>query len=286
MNAKLKYLALCATKLGSQDRLLCPSCGKSKAKVVSRKFIVSALRRCDHCALLFRTPTTTNAENFTFYQETYKQGFTSDTPSDSALEELKASKFAGSQKDHTAYIQALTALGARPGDRVLDFGCSWGYGSWQLQEHGFDVTSFEISKPRCRFAREKLGLNAYDSLAQVPGDGFDIFFSAHVLEHVPSVSAVFEYAQKKLKKGGLFIAFTPNGSSGFRRANPDAWQRFWGTVHPNFLDAVFYRTAFPHALLASNPYDFEQVVQSWEKGPAKSNLDLTGGELMAAIKMG
>jgi len=234
---------------------------------------------------LFRTPTTTSAENETFYQESYSQGFTSDTPSDDALRELISNNFVGSEKDHTNYIKVLAALGGKPGDRLLDFGCSWGYGSWQLKKHGYDVAAFEISKSRCRYAREKLGIAAHDKLDDVKGEGFDIFFSAHVLEHVPAISEVFALAQKKLKKGGLFLAFTPNGSSAYRNRQGGTWSQLWGMVHPNFLDDRFYWKAFPDVLLACNPYDYRAISEQWASGKRASTLKLDGVELMAAVKI-
>jgi 2-polyprenyl-3-methyl-5-hydroxy-6-metoxy-1,4-benzoquinol methylase len=234
---------------------------------------------------LFRTPTTNSVENAAFYQESYSQGFTSDVPSDAELEQLKASKFVGSVRDYTNYVKALTALGTKTGDRILDFGCSWGYGSWQLREQGYNVTSFEISKLRCCYAREKLGVEAYDSLEQIPNANYDVFFSAHVLEHVPSVSAVLNYARTKLRKGGLFLAFTPNGSSQFRRMQPRAWQQLWGMVHPNFLDDVFYKKTFANILLASDPYEYGKINKDWNGGLERVAHQLKGVELMAAVKM-
>jgi 2-polyprenyl-3-methyl-5-hydroxy-6-metoxy-1,4-benzoquinol methylase len=285
MKNKLNYLITCTSHIASKDRLRCPSCSEETTKLVSRKYVVTALRQCSKCALLFRTPTTNSAENAAFYQESYSQGFTSDVPSESKLKELIEKKFVGSEKDYSPYIKALEALGVKPGARILDFGCSWGYGSWQMREHGYNTASFEISTPRCRYAREKLGLAAYDKLDDMPSGLYDVFFSAHVLEHVPSVSSVFDYARQKLKKGGLFLAFTPNGSNAFRRVQPKAWQKFWGMVHPNFLDDVFYRTAFPDALLASDPYNYAEISKSWGSGSTKHTLQLEGGELMVAFKM-
>lgn len=285
MNAKLNYLMTCASKLATKERFYCPSCGFENAATISRKYVVTALKRCGRCDLLFRTPTTTSAENEAFYQESYHQGFTSDTPSDEALRSLIANNFAGSEKDYASYIKVLAALGAKPGDRLLDFGCSWGYGSWQLKKHGYDVVAFEISKPRCRYAREKLEVAAYDGLDDVKGEGFDVFFSAHVLEHVPAISDVFALARKKLKPGGLFLAFTPNGSSAYRNRQDGAWQQLWGMVHPNFLDDQFYRKAFPNVLLASDPYDYEAIKAQWADGKTPSRLKLDGVELMAAVKI-
>lgn len=285
MNTKLNYFVTCASKLLTKERFNCPSCGSESATTIARKYIVTSLRRCSRCELLFRAPTTTSAENEAFYQESYRQGFTSDTPSDDELQKLIASGFAGSEKDYSNYIKVLAALGGKPGDRLLDFGCSWGYGSWQMRKHGYEVESFEISKPRCRYAREKLGVNAHDKLDDVKGEGFDIFFSAHVLEHVPAISDVFALAQKKLKKGGLFLAFTPNGSNDYRNRQDGSWSQLWGMVHPNFLDDRFYRKEFPDALLTSDPYDYREIGEQWASGKAPAKLKLDGVELMAAVKI-
>jgi SAM-dependent methyltransferase len=285
MNAKLNYFVTCASKLFTKERFCCPSCGSENATRISRKYLVTWLRRCSRCELLFRTPTTTGAENEAFYQESYRQGFTSDTPNEKVLRELVASGFAGSEKDYSNYIEVLATLGGKPGDRLLDFGCSWGYGSWQMRKQGYDVAAFEISKPRCRYAREKLGVDAHDNVEDLKGENWDIFFSAHVLEHVPAISDVFAYAQRKLRKGGLFLAFTPNGSNDYRNRQDASWDRLWGMVHPNFLDDRFYRKAFPEVVLASDPYDLKAIGELWAGGKAASPLKLDGVELMAAVKI-
>jgi 2-polyprenyl-3-methyl-5-hydroxy-6-metoxy-1,4-benzoquinol methylase len=285
MNAKLNYLITCASKLTIKERFYCPSCGFENAATVARKYVVTSLRRCGRCDLLFRAPTTTSTENASFYQESYRQGFTSDTPTDEALAQLVARNFAGSEKDYANYLNVLSSLGGKPGDRLLDFGCSWGYGSYQMKKHGYEVVAFEISKPRCRYAREKLGVKAYDILDDLKEGDFDIFFSAHVLEHVPAIADVFAYAQKKLKKGGLFIAFTPNGSAAYRNRANGAWNQLWNMVHPNFLDDRFYRKAFPNVLLASDPYDYKKITDQWANGRSAAAFKLDGEELMAAVKI-
>ncbi|HEU5102644.1 MAG TPA: methyltransferase domain-containing protein [Roseiflexaceae bacterium] len=244
---------------------------------------VTALRRCNKCGLLYRTPTTTTQENAEFYQEAYSQGFTTDMPTSEQLKALLSTSFNGTEKDYSVYISILEALGCRPGQRVLDFGCSWGYGSWQLMQAGFDVTGYEISKRRCAYAKEALNVAAFDSLEGTRGP-FDIFFSAHVLEHVPSVSNVISYALQSLERNGLFIAFTPNGSKDFRARNVRAWHRLWGAVHPQLIDDVFYEKMFGgfSYLLASNPYDLSKI-KNWA-GQGTMALNLDGGELLIAVR--
>lgn len=286
MTPKLKYLLTSILLQFSKDRFNCPSCGGSKSKLESRKYFVTSLRRCYHCKLLFRTPTTTAEENASFYQEAYKQGFTTDVPSEVELQKLIDSKFVGSVKDYTKYINILKALDVPPGARIVDFGCSWGYGSWQMQQAGYEVTSFEISKPRCRYAREKLGVNVYDNLTELPGTEYDVFFSSHVLEHVPSAADVIQYARTKVKKGGLFVAITPNAFDGYRHTETKIWQFMWGLVHPTMPDAQFYKNTFPHVVLASTPFNPAEIKEAWQAGESTSlSPVLSGPELVAITRL-
>ena len=178
MSEKLAYLASSVRKTLSGTGFSCPSCGCKSAELVRRKYLVTALRRCGDCRLLFRTPTTSTAENQAFYQKDYTQGFTTDCPSDAALAELLKSGFAGSIRDYSAYVGILRAAGAAPGAapsdaaiakplRLFEFGCSWGYGSWQFAKPGFEVEAYEISEPRAKYAREKLGVKVHPSLVGI-----------------------------------------------------------------------------------------------------------------------
>lgn len=94
--------------------------------------------------------------NAQIYEKTYSQGVTTDLPSDDRLTELKQSNFANSEKDYLHYIKVLTQLGLTPGALIFDYGCSWGYGSYQLARAGFDVMSYEVAPSRRRYAKEKL----------------------------------------------------------------------------------------------------------------------------------
>jgi len=194
----------------------------------------------------FRTPTDDPAANLSFYENEYTQGFTTAVPSEAALSEMRLSNFVGTEKCYLYYISVLSQLGLEPGARVFDYGCSWGYGSYQLAQAGFEVTSFEVAPSRRRYAHDKLGVSTVDDMDRVATDlasHFDCFFSAHVLEHVPSPAQSFNYAMRLLKQGGLFVSFTPNGSEANRAAEPN-WSKHWGEVHPNFIDDIFLDSSF------------------------------------------
>ena len=197
--------------IGRKNRA-CPCCGATESIVVDTKKLITALRRCVRCQLLFRTPTFSEDENSSHYNAGGDRDFAACPPSDENLERLLATKFDNSDGEFGSYIAVLKALGCREGSRVLDFGCSWGYRSWQLKQAGFNVQGFEINQETCGFARTKLGIDAYSSLDELTPP-FDVFFSNHVLEHVPKLRETIDRGWKMVRPGGLFIAFTPNGST-------------------------------------------------------------------------
>ena len=167
-------------------------------------------------------------------------------PGDDNLERLKESRFSGTEKDYSYYIGVLQDLGLPQGAAIFDYGCSWGYGSYQFGLAGFKVVSFEIAPTRRKYAAQKLDVRVVDDMetaaATLQGT-FDCFFSAHVLEHVPAPALVFKYALSLLRPGGLFVSFVPNGSMEYR-AMAVNWNKVWGEVHPNFLDDQFLDKAF------------------------------------------
>lgn len=247
--SKAQYFLSCAARRINLSGFRCTNCGSSEFAIVDRKYVVTSLRRCEACHLLYRSPTDDLDTNFKFYQRAYRQGLTSQLPNDETLEQLLTTRFERTELCYQNYISVLGQLGLRDSARIFDYGCSWGYGSWQLNEAGYQVTAYEISKSRAKFAGEKLGIECIPDITMSTFQGnlqgsFDCFFSAHVLEHVPSPARVVALAKLALRPGGYFVAFTPNGSEAFRQAEPKAWHLFWGKAHPNLLDDEFYHHTF------------------------------------------
>lgn len=295
MIARLRYLAWAAGRLLVGGGRACPSCGETRGARLDHKFLVTSLRRCAGCGVMFRAPTDAPSALARFYQSAYREGFTTDLPDDAALAELIARRFRDTDRDYGRTIRILRALGVAPGSRLFDFGCSWGYGSWQLRDAGFEVEAYEISVPRRTFAAEKLGIAVQDSTDAVAGP-FDVFFSSHVLEHVPEHGPVFALAHRLLRPGGLFVALTPNGSDIFRRKWPRRWHTHWSKVHPLLLDELYYDRVFaavPRLFASSDhgvggaravDYDYDAIAGAASADGARVALDLSGGELLCAAR--
>jgi len=277
-----RYLALCAWKSALGRSRSCPSCGRPAGEVIDRKYLVTALRRCRECLLLYRTPTTTAEENARFYQSDYEESTTTDLPDAARLDQLKAEDFASLSTSYLGCIEVIRGFGARAGQSVMDFGCSWGYGSHQLKQAGFEVQSFEISQPRADYARQHLAVETL-ALDAIPSAAYDVFLSCHVIEHVPSVEEMFMLGERALKPGGLFVAFTPNGSMERRRRDPEGWHRNWGGVHPQMIDDQFLMHAGSRRtfVAASNPYPLE-ALGVWNGSQTVYSME--GDELMLAFR--
>ena len=279
---KYRYLLHSARKALLRQGLNCPSCGGIGGKALDQKYLVTSLRRCLNCSLLYRTPTMSLDESAYFYENDYEEGSITDLPSDAQLEELKKNGFARPGLSYARYIDVILALGAKPGQRLMDFGCSWGYGSLQLKKMGFMVKAYEISRTRSLYARDKLGVETIE-LENIGSNAFDVFFSAHVIEHVHSVVDMLALGDRALRPGGLFVAFTPNGSLAYRHCNPDGWHRSWGKVHPQLIDDVFLRrTCIDRSFLVASEVYPMAALKNWSGGEAIYPLD--GYELMFAFR--
>ena len=149
--SKIDYLlwAFRKTLRSGDEATVCPACGEKKTRLVRSKWGVTALRECPSCLLRFRTPQDDPSSVEKFYSdEVYKQGFTTDLPSEDQLNAMMRTRFAGTEKDFSAKIDIFRAAGLKPGARIVDFGASWGYASWQFRQAGFEVFTYEIGRER------------------------------------------------------------------------------------------------------------------------------------------
>jgi 2-polyprenyl-3-methyl-5-hydroxy-6-metoxy-1,4-benzoquinol methylase len=260
----------------------CPNCGYCEGALVGRKNLLLQLRCCGRCGLMFRWPKDTGAFAQSFYQSDYSQGMTTEMPDSAALEKLASLNFRGTEKDLSEKIELLKVL--CPSGKVLDFGASWGYGTLQLRQAGYDAYGFEISRPRAQFGRRELGVNIYTHQRELENHHgtFDVVFASHVLEHLPVLAGVVELLRSMLAPRGALLIFVPNcGGSNARRHGV-----YWGPMccekHPLAFDAEFFRRSLPdrgfRVAVFSDPYDSQKIALSVHTSTAETRID--GDELM------
>lgn len=266
MNNKINYLT--RTILHYFDKAICPSCQSKDCKVIDRKYIFARLFECNNCHLYFRHPVDTVNENKKFYQEEYKQkgeGITTDIPDKITLDKLKQNNFAGTTKNIQHYVSLFKKLFPNKNATIIDFGANWGYHSYQFKKAGFEVSSYEISVPRAVLGKKLLDVDILTQVEDLPTNN-DIFFSSHVIEHLPDIPYMISLAQKKLNENGIFVAECPNGSKEFRSKNPKAFTACWGAVHPNYLNAKYYQFMFKQNpyFITSTPLNIEDIL-NWDR---------------------
>jgi transcription elongation factor Elf1 len=283
-NKKIQYFADSALRYFSDKS--CPFCESKNVKVIDRKYLVTRLFECQDCHLYFRHPKDKQSFNVDFYQEAYTEyGITTNIPVPEELAVLKKQNFKNSEKDYSDKIESIKALTGGRGIKIVDYGTSWGYVSFQFKNAGFETQSFEISRAMGKKGNEVLGLDIKSDVGDLVG-GNDVFFSSHVIEHLSDIPFLFETAKKLLKDEGLLIVYCPNGSKAYRQLNPDVFTALWGLVHPNFISSDFYATVFKQHpfLITSSPYEDMSLFSNWDQ---RSQVigNTSGVELLCVCKI-
>jgi SAM-dependent methyltransferase len=193
---------------------------------------------------------------------------------------MLAAQFRNTEKDFGPYIEVLKAAGLAPGASILDFGASWGYGSWQFHKAGFSTYSLELSGRRSAYARQKLNCQMLADWHDLPGP-VDCFFSAHVVEHLEDPNLLWNAANECLKPGGLFVCFCPNGNPDLELSSSRNYHQLWGNVHPLLITPQFlWRNSERYHFtpeLYSSPYNFDQIASHQaDQNPVGDELLLLG----------
>lgn len=280
---KLHYLYLCV--LASGQKKSCPYCGGKQFDLVQRKYLITTLLKCKHCKLQHRHPKDNDAFLEDFYQEDYEVDveMMTDMPDSVTLAKLKEQNFPD-LRDFSPIIKA--ALPGRKDIRMVDYGCSWGYNIFKLQQEGIAASGYELSRPRAAYGRNNLEVSIADKEQDIP-TGNDVFFSSHVIEHLPHIDKFIEFCKSRLNPDGLFMAFCPNGSKEYRQRDEYTFTVTWGSLHPNYLDVEFAQHLFrnnPYLILTSDwPYNLEEI-GSWDGKSQVVSPDRGGYELLIIAK--
>ena len=254
---RFKYFFSSLLKIFFKSNKKCTYCNSSNYEVISKKFLVTKLVRCINCEFMFRIPTTNVEENNKYYQYKYtgggkdliddKKNFTVDVPDEFLDIKSKLINFKNTDKDYSKYISILSKIKKKNSQeklKLFDYGCSWGYGSYKIKQAGYDVTAYEISKSRSKFAENKMGIKILPDIINVQKESFDFFFSAHVLEHLPEPKKTLDFGLSITKKDNYLVIFTPNGSFDRKKKDFYGWNKAWGLIHPNLIDEKFYKNIF------------------------------------------
>jgi 2-polyprenyl-3-methyl-5-hydroxy-6-metoxy-1,4-benzoquinol methylase len=274
---KLKFLRRILTSRFALADRACPYCGAVDSQLIQRKHGLLDLRRCFSCSLMFRWPKDSVQDNESFYQNDYRQGM---TPEQWVGD--KEALCATVDFNMSARIRLLRTLA--PTGYVLDYGSSWGYGTYRMAASGYNAVGFEISRTRAELAVKHFGVRTITCAQELDEYklAFDVIFASHVLEHLPSLNGVFERFIDLLKPGGLLLIFVPNCGGRNARSCGVRWGPMCCEEHTMAFEAEFFERNLPRqgfsVLCFSDPYSPELLNRLLAGDSSESRLD--GDELV------
>ena len=280
--SKINYLLRSLANLSKEGS--CPYCSNMETELVEKKYLVTRLVRCSKCRLQYRLPKDEQEFLKKFYQTDYKvdvQMMTS-LPSDEELTVLKENSFE-KLRDYYPIISNFTAAEK---NKIIDYGCSWGYNLYKLNEKGLDSQGFELSVPRAKYGKEKLGVDLVYKEEDIR-TGNDVFYSSHVIEHLANIGGFVEKMKSVLTEDGTSFTFCPNGSPEFKKRKPALFSYTWGQLHPNYIDISFMQTVFknnPYYITTGDDvYDLDKI-KAWDGKSQVIDGGKAGFELLVIAK--
>lgn len=246
-----------ARKTAARQPMDCPYCGHDGTRLVAIKKVLLQLRECERCHLNFRYPKDNWVENFDYYQEEYEQQRVTDLPPEADLPRHISNNFRHVGRDLTEHLQVIARNAS--GRRLLDFGASWGYCSWQFQRAGYETVGFDISRTRTKYGEARLGVPMVSDTSTLPARSIEIIYAAHVLEHMPDPGKVLREFRRLLKPGGKLFIFVPNGGCKAARSLGVQWPPLINQKHVMAFTARFFDYSLAAEgfapMFASSPYD-------------------------------
>jgi ubiquinone/menaquinone biosynthesis C-methylase UbiE len=163
------------------------------------------------------------------------------------------------------FREVLERADLADGQRVLDLGCGWAYGTFWARALGCRVAGVDLGMDQLRWARgaladaATLGLVNANAKALPFRDGtFDRAFSVEMMEHVfrPDRDRVLAEIARVLKRGGKLALSTPNSASPIEVAKrlavrwPALRRRLPSACFPEAADdaAVYHPYRYHHPL--------------------------------------
>ncbi len=284
--ARPTFLLSTLRRLACGQSRNCPYCNSGNTVLLQRKKVLLELRRCLNCFLMYRYPKDDLKTNLAFYQRGYRQGMTTEMPEAAELARLLATNFRGTEKDLSVNVRIVK--GQKECGRLLDYGCSWGYGVYQFLRAGYDAMGFEISRSRADYGRRHLGVAIVDSppaLGQIEPHSFDVIHASHVLEHLPELQGPFATFQVLLKPSGVLLVFVPNAGGKNARELGVRWGPMICEKHCLALDASFFAQNLSryglHPVFGSSPY--RSALRPYEVIDGTSDA-LAGDELLVVAR--
>lgn len=197
----------------------CPVCGDAPQIRVARPDL--RVVRSPGCGLEWQSPFPSDAELAALYDDDYFKRW--GVGDETSLERVRAMKAAS----YRPFLRALREV--RPGGRLLDVGCAFGFlldvaAELDFEPYGLDLSPAAVARARrAHGARVHAGGLDRDAF---PGVRFDAITLVDVLEHVPDPADFLARVRERLAPGGALACVLPNVASVVRRVLGARWPHY------------------------------------------------------------
>ena len=176
---------------------------------------------------------------------------------------------------NTVVLDRLGVL-ERP-SRVLDVGCGYGFLLERLRNRGWqNPVGVELSDYEAAYARDELGVDVRNSLAEVDERGFDLLLALEVVEHILNPVAFLREIASTVRPGGTVVIGTDNFRSWPIQAMGTAFPKWIPHEHISLFDAATLPILVEMAgLRLERTFSFTP----WELLAKASVYRLTGGRV-------
>src|SRR5438552_12826030 len=182
------------------------------------------------------------------------------------------------------FREVLAHADLAPGQRVLDLGCGWAYGTYWAQVMGCTVAGVDLGLGQLRWARAAIDPDRRLGLAQANAKAlpfrdrsFDRAVSVEMMEHVfrPDRERVLAEIARVLVPGGRVAISTPNAASPIEAIKRLAVR--WPALRRRLPSSCFPEAA--DDLAAYHPYRYHHPLGAAELRP---RLDAAGFTVLGA----
>lgn len=193
-----------------------------------------------------------------FVKEFYSQGYYEGDPTRSAYADYEYDKplIVKNMRKFLSFIQKK-----KPGGRLLDVGCAFGFVVELAVAKGFDAHGFDPSAFAAKKAGELVGTNRIKegTIQEVsyPKASFDVITMFDVFEHLQEPLADMRKLSSFLKPDGIIIIATGDTKSVAARFMKRRWTFFIPPQHIFFFNRKNVATLLNKAGL--KPYDWHRV---------------------------
>lgn len=241
------------------ERVACPVCGSHHATEVwahASGIADGICLDCGHAYLVKQHAWEDIVASYQHFQQTYTEQYLADVRNDI---------FERARLRHEYLRQYIPS----PVNSVLEVGCAYGH-FLSLFETAVTRAGIEPSADQSDFAKRHFHLQnivnrPYELITDIPAgwpaNGFDLFCSFHVIEHIKNPGDLLEFAFRMLKPGAYICLAAPN----LFDLSPDLIEYYF--LFKNWHLSTFYPASLTR-LLAKHGFE----VIHWESEPPISML--------------